>query len=179
MPMPTYENMRSKIRSGDLLVWSHLGWKSWYDFKIQTVRFLMRSEYCHVGVAWAVGGRIFVLEAVIPRVRIFPLSKLTPFYWLPMNLEWKPKTEEFALGRIGEPYSEIQAVKAFLNMLKPGEDAEWQCAEYVNAVLKKEGIDMGDITTPSEIVLAVQERYDIPMYYVTKEKKRRRNRKAP
>ncbi len=164
--MSKYNQVRSEIRSGDLLAWSHLGWRSWYDFKIQIVRFFTRSEYCHVGIAWVVGGRVFVLEAVQPKVRIFPLSKLKPFYWLPLKTEWSKASEEFALARVGEKYSELQAVKAFFDALKPGEDAEWQCAEYVNAVLRQEGIDLADKATPSNIVLAIQESKHVPMYYV-------------
>lgn len=164
--MPEYKDVRAEIRSGDLLAWSHTSWKSWYDMKIQIVRLLTQSEYCHVGVAWVTGGRVFALEAVQPRVRIFPLSKLTPFYWLPMNAQWAQKTEEYALSIIGDPYSEEQAIKAFFKMLKAGEDANWQCAEYVQSVLKNDGIDLGEIVTPSALVLAAQERVDAAVRYV-------------
>lgn len=165
--MPEYKDIRSEIRSGDLLAWSHTSWKSWYDIKIQAVRLFTQSEYCHVGIAWVIGGRVFALEAVQPRVRIFPLSKLTPFYWLPLNAPWAPKTEEYALSIIGESYSQEQAVAAFFKMLKAGEDANWQCAEYVQTVLKTDGIDLGNVVTPNAIVLAAQERPDVAMRYVT------------
>jgi hypothetical protein len=165
--MPKYQEIRPEIRSGDLFAWSHTSWKSWYDIKIQAVRLFTQSEYCHVGIAWVIGGRVFALEAVQPKVRIFPLSKLTPFYWLPMNAPWDPKTEEYALSIIGEPYSQEQAVAAFINMLKTGKDANWQCAEYVHEVLKTDGIDLGKKATPNAIVLAAQERPDVAMHYVT------------
>jgi len=58
-----YSEVRDTIKSGDLLAWSHRGWRTWYDIKIQAVRFFTQSEFSHVGVAWAVGGRVFVLEA--------------------------------------------------------------------------------------------------------------------
>lgn len=33
-----YKEIRPLIKSGDILAWSHRGWKSWYDIKIQFVR---------------------------------------------------------------------------------------------------------------------------------------------
>ena len=74
--MKKYSEYRDQIKSGDLLAWSHRGFRSWHDFKVQAVRLFTQSEYSHVGIAWVVGGRVFVIEAVEPRVRIFPLSKL-------------------------------------------------------------------------------------------------------
>lgn len=151
-----YLEARPKIRSGDLLAWSHRAWGSWYDLKVQAVRFFTQSEYCHVGIAWRVAGRLFALEAVQPRVRIFPLAKLTPFYWLPMGIHWSPIIEEFALQPVGEPYSENQAVLAFLGKLAIGEDHQWQCAEYAVEVLKACGLDVKCTATPTEVVRAVQ-----------------------
>ena len=153
-----YADARSLIKSGDLLAWSHRGWGSWYDLQIQAVRIFTRSEYCHVGVAWVIGGRVFVLEAVKPLVRIFPLSKLLPFYWLPLDAPWCVDAEELALSHIGEPYSTLQAINGFLQNLTPGEDSQWQCAEYVATVLRTNGVDLGDTITPSALVLAAQNR---------------------
>ena len=45
-----------------------------------------RSTYAHVGLAWVIGGRVFVLEAVKPRLRIYPLSKYANFYLLGLNV---------------------------------------------------------------------------------------------
>ena len=82
--MNHYANIRQHIKSGDLLAWSHRApwWASLRDCKIALVRLFTRSEYCHVGIAWVLGGRVFVIEAVKPEVRIYPLSKLAPFYWV-------------------------------------------------------------------------------------------------
>lgn len=163
--MVSYATVRPQIRSGDLLAWSHYGWGSFYDLQIQAVRLFQRSEYCHVGIAWAVGGRVFVLEAVKPKVRIFPLSKLSPFYWSPMSADWNPEGEEFALSNIGGEYSKWQAITAFLNKLKIGEDTKWECAEYVIEVLRRCGIDLDCRATPSAVVLAAQQR-GAPLHYV-------------
>ena len=151
-----YVEAREQVRSGDLLAWSHARWRSWYDFKIQVVRMFTRSEYCHVGIAWVIGGRVFVLEAVSAGVRIFPLSRLLPFYWLPLRAEWEPEVEAWALRQVGEPYSQWQAVLAGLGLLKPSDDSIWQCAEYAAEVARRSGVELGADATPNAVVVAAQ-----------------------
>jgi hypothetical protein len=124
-----YQDARQNIKSGDMLAWSHRGWGSWYDIKIQMVRFFTQSEYSHVGVAWVVGGRTLVIEAVTPKVRIYPLSKLGEFYWIPEYLRWTPEMEEKALSYVGTEYSQVEAVAAFFNTTIG--TAKMQCAKLV------------------------------------------------
>jgi len=151
-----YAAARQRLRSGDLLAWSHRGWGSWYDLQVQAVRIFSRSEYCHVGIAWVVGGRVFVLEAVGAGVRIMPLSRQMPCYWLPLGLDWPATAEEFALLHVGEPYSKWQAVLAGLRLLRPGADRVWQCAEFAWMVLAQAGRTLGRDVTPAGLVRAVQ-----------------------
>lgn len=145
-----YSDARSSIRSGDLLGFSHGSWRSWDDIKASLTRIFTRSEYSHVGVAWVVAGRVFVLEAVKPKVRIFPLSQSGDFYLVNLNAPWSLDTEEFSLARVGYDYSEIDAVKGFLNRLESGKVS--QCAAYVLEVLKKDGIDLGQRATPDAVI---------------------------
>lgn len=158
-----YSAVRPTIKSGDLLAWSHRGWGSWHDFKIQLVRCFTQSEYSHVAVAWVIGGRVFALEAVQPLVRIYPLSKLGDFYHLPMAADWSPATEEFALAHVGEPYSQLQAMAAFFGPLT--HDGLWECAEYASAVLQLAGVDLGPLATPTAVVREAQ-RQGSPCSYV-------------
>ena len=145
-----YEEARPLIKSGDLLAWTHKPWSSLYDLKIQLVRFFTRSEYSHVAIAWVIGERVFVIEAVIPLIRIYPLSKLGNFYWLPMDVKWNKETEALALSKIGERYSTFDAIKAYFTKLEY--DSRWECAEFVAKVLEYEGIDLGTEYIPSLIV---------------------------
>ncbi len=131
-----YAEIRPQIKSGDILAWSHKTWGSFYDLQVQAIRVFTRSEYHHIGIAWVVGDRVFVIEAVQPEVRIYPLSAQTPFYWIPCGAAyWDKPTEEYALSKVGEKYSKWEAIKGFFNILKNGEDAIWQCAELVNCTL--------------------------------------------
>lgn len=159
-----YNDARSHIRSGDLLAWSHRECRSFYDLKIQVVRLFEKSEYSHVGVAWVVGGRVFVLEAVMPKIRIYPLSKAGDFFWLPMNAPWTVAAEEFALGEVGALYSQWQAVLAFFGKVK--RDQFWYCDEYARAILSANGVELENELMPSGLVRAAQKRGS-PLYFVS------------
>ena len=161
-----YAEAREQLKSGDLLAWSHERWWSFYDFKIQLVRMFTRSVYCHVGICWCVGGRVFVLEAVSAGVRIFPLSRELPFYWIPLHAHWESEVEAWALRQVGEPYSQWQAVLAGLGLLKPGEDSIWQCAEYTLEVLRRGGVDLGMTATPNAVVLSAQRQAGSVLHFV-------------
>ena len=158
-----YDDVRNQIRSGDLLAWSHRGWNSLYDIKIQLVRMFTQSEYSHVGTAWVVGGRVFVIEAVKPKVRIYPLSKLGSFYHIPMGAQWKLETEELAIKHVGEKYSEFDALVAFFLPLGPQKVSE--CAALVLNIMRADGIDLGNRATPDAVVYQAQ-LYGYPTYYV-------------
>lgn len=151
-----YVDYRDSIKSGDLLAWSHRGWKSWYDIKVQMVRFFTQSEYSHVGTAWVYGGRIFVIESVSPYIRIVPLSNLLPCYLIKIYAPWKYETEKFALSLVGiGGYSQWEAVKAFFR--KNDNPDKWECAEFVHELWKKDSLSLTPYKdTPSEVVLEAQ-----------------------
>jgi hypothetical protein len=159
-----YADNRDTIRSGDLLAWTHRSWKTFYDLQVQAVRFFTQSEYCHVGVAWVIGNRVFVIESVTPTIRIVPLSNLLPFYHLPVKADWTPDVESYALSLVGNgKYSKIEAIKAGLGHELDEHDSKWECAEFAISVLKRAGIDLGKVATPSAVVLAAQ-RLNSPLY---------------
>lgn len=145
-----YSEYRSRIKSGDILGFSHEGWGSFRDFKIQMVRIFTRSNYSHVGIAVELSGRLFCLESVMPEARLYPLSKLGSFYHIGMNANWTPEVEEKAFSHIGDKYSQWEAVKAFFVDL--GQKTS-QCAAFVDTVMGYLGWDMGAKQTPDAIVL--------------------------
>ena len=160
-----YQDARPLIRSGDVLAWSHRGIRSWHDLKIWFVRLFTRSEYSHVGLAWVTDGRVFVIEAVMPLVRVYPLSKLLDHgcFWIPSKAPWKATTEEYAMACVGDVYSQIQAMEAPFEM--PPADKLWECAELAASILKMDGIDLGTVYTPSAVVQAALER-GYPLQYL-------------
>lgn len=154
-----YTAIRDQIQSGDVLAWSHYEWASWYDLQVQAVRICTESEYCHVGLAWVAGGRVWCIESVEPVVRVVPLSNLVGrgFYWLPMRVQMSEQELEFALAKVGHGrYSKLQAVQAQLGTLAIGVDDQWECAELVIAARRLSGCDLGNKATPAAVVLAAQ-----------------------
>lgn len=145
----TYTEVRPTIKSGELLAWSHRGWKTWHCIQIQMVRFFTQSEYSHVGIAWVVGGRVLVLEAVQPKVRIYPLSSLGDFYLLRGFIPWSNDIEEIALSQVGKEYSKIEAIASFFNK---SINTKWQCAKYVQHIAECAGRKLFGRATPSSVV---------------------------
>ncbi len=129
-----YTQARELIRSGDVLAWSHRPLRSWLDLQIALVRAFTRSEWSHVGIAWAIGGRLFVLDAVSSAgVRIFPLSRTDSFTWVARG-QWSAVQEQIALAHVGQPYSKWDAIRAFFG-LSDASNGRWFCSEFVCAVL--------------------------------------------
>lgn len=162
-----YEDIRPIIKSGDILAWSEGSWTSFSGIQNNIIRIFTRSEYSHVGVAYVAGGRVFVIEAVVPMIRIFPLSKLLPFYHFesPDNW-WSTDIEESYLNKVGKPYSKVEAIKAFLGYSTDGEE-QWECAKLINRVLMNVDKDFDkQPDTPTAVVKFIQSKYNIPAVYV-------------
>lgn len=127
-----------------------------------------RSEYSHVGIAWVVGGRVLVIEAVMPLVRVFPLSKLLSngAYWVPMGASWSEETEEYAMQALGDPYSQWEAIVAPFE--QPPENKMWECAELVARTMHIDGINLGTVYTPSALVQSALENHST-LHYIDHE----------
>lgn len=150
-----YSEYRSSIKSGDLLVWKVTSNKTISKITSTIIRLFTLSEYTHVGIAWYIGNRLFVIEACSAGIRLLPLSQCTSFYHIPMYVNWKAEYENALLSEIGTSYSYIDAIKGYLKILKPNGNNSWQCAELANYFYKVTGRDYEDNLTPSTLVSAV------------------------
>jgi hypothetical protein len=162
-----YSNIRSTIKSGDVIAWSEGGWSNWHDIQVSIVRMFTESEYSHIGVAYVVAGRVFVVEAVVPLIRIFPLSKLTPFFYFKApDTWWSDKMEEELVSKVGLPYSKLEAIKAFMGMNTDGTE-NWECAKLVNKTLMTADAGFDAVKdVPTDIVKYIMDKYNIPAVYV-------------
>ena len=152
--MAEYKDVRDSIKSGDLLAWSANKLTSFKDFQVQAIRVFDRTEYTHVGIAWRVADRLFVIEAVTPHVRIVPLSNELPCYHIPMEVEWTEELEKRILSYVGNPmyeYSKWEAIKAFFGWNKKG-NTKLECAEFVQIIYEKAGLAFKTRATPSDVV---------------------------
>ena len=168
--MKKYNEVRDSIKSGDIIALTHTEWDSLYDLQVQAVRIFTQSEYAHVALTWVVGGRVFVIESVTPKIRIMPLSNLkdSGFYWIPTNHPMTDAELEYGLSKVGMgEYSKLQAVQGQLETLHIGEDDEWQCSELVIAMRRLSGLDLGPKATPAAVVQKALEK-GLTLSYVTK-----------
>jgi hypothetical protein len=166
-----YNTIRDEIKSGDLIALTHTKIRSWYDLKVMAVRFFTKSEYCHVGIAHVYAGRVWLIESVMPKIRMVPLSLMADggFYWVPSKVLMTEPELEFLVSHIGKgDYSQWQAILAQLNHLKNGADELWECAEFVISGRWLSGADLGGKATPSAVIRAAQDDGD-PVFFVSKQ----------
>ncbi|MES2262079.1 MAG: hypothetical protein V4724_26460 [Pseudomonadota bacterium] len=166
--MNAYSDYRSRIKSGDLIALTHYKWTSWYDLQVQAVRVFTQSEYSHVGIAWEIGGRLFLIESVAPFVRITPMSQLARdgFYHVPLDVPISDAELEFALAEVGTgAYSKWESVLAKLRRLPIGANHAWSCAEFTIWCRALSGVHLGDVATPSAVVRSAQDQ-GRPVYFV-------------
>lgn len=162
--MAEYVPYRKHVRSGDLLAWSTSKTASLGDLMVKAIRVFTMSEYNHVGIAWRMGDRLMVIEAVPPEVRIYPLSKLTPFYHVDMDIDWKSEYDDLLLDYVGLEYSTWQALISYFR--KPDVDNKLQCVELALDFYKNAGIELVCDYTPAGIVEACLERSGTGLHLV-------------
>jgi len=163
----TYDQIRPLIKTGDLLSFSHKAHGSWYDFQIHMVRKATESEFSHVGIAYVVYDRVFILEAVTSGVRMYPLSRALPFYFVSNPQELSDAALEWAFQHIGNEYeSKWRMVLATFIDIDLKNNHRFQCSEYVNGILMMNDQELTAIDTPSSIVEAAMQHWG-SLQYVT------------
>lgn len=165
--MSSYEQRRNEIKTGDILAWSHGGnWNSWKNLQLNLIRMSTMSEYTHVGIAYVMDGRVFIIEAVIPEIRISILSKELPCFLLKTPFEFKDEHKEKLLSKVGLPYSKWEAIKSVFTKDTNGQSV-WECAKLVNQTLKDFDIGFDDMhDTPSNVVRYLQEKHGCELLFI-------------
>lgn len=174
--MPTFAEIKDKIKPGDILALHDEFVPSWYGLKIEAVQ-LFTGKYCHVGILDVVDGEVRVLESVIPLIRNVALKDTAAkgFFWIPMNKPLNAVSREFAYSKVGVGgYSQIEAIRAgvdmYLHETLPNDnqrDHLWECARFVRAVMEKNNVFLGEYDVPTSVVQAAQIAYNAPAIEVT------------
>lgn len=125
--MLQYKDIRSEIKSGDLISYSRKGLISYL------IRFVTKSKFSHVGIAWVISGRVLILEATFKNgVSVRSLSS-EDFYWSKGLKPWSEDMETRAIARLEKSYSVLNAIKVGLG-ISPTHYGEI-CTLYVDDVL--------------------------------------------
>lgn len=133
-----YSKLRDQIRTGDLLAWEITSFSEKSDLFLFLYQKIFKIKYSHVGIAVRIDDRVFVAEAVPPRVRLFPLSLKDDFYYIPCHLESNPKYLDYLLKDIGKPYSLFDLIKSIFNLSFNPEN--FYCSEYCADFYKAVGL---------------------------------------
>jgi len=160
-----YKDHREEIRSGDLLVWSNDRVSVLSNCYLSIIRFFTTSEYAHVGIAIRIFGRLFVLEATSPYIRLAPVSLKDQFYHIPLKIKWNTNYIDMLFQYVGCKYSMFDAIRGYLGLVLKKDD-RWQCVELAIDFYKKIGLDFGDNYTPTGFVKNVLEISKKPIYLV-------------
>ena len=156
MEQELYGSVRDNIKSGDLLIWGKNKLSPISNTLLHLIRILTLSDYAQVGIAWRIGGRLFVVEATIPEIRVTTVSNLEEFYYVNMNIEFTDSLRDWLLDKVGLKYSFKDALRACFGKTCVNDD-RWQCAELANHFYKLSGKDFGTAYTPGQLVYAATE----------------------
>lgn len=142
-----YTDARPHIQSGDIL-----GWRD-HNLFARIIRRVTMSAYSHVGTAWRVSDRVFVIEALGSKgVRMAPLSQRAPFWHVKMHSPWTPEAERFALETLDAEYAWIDALFAGLGIPMTN-GGRWICSEFSREVSRLCGEKIPDtVQTPGQLI---------------------------
>lgn len=166
-----YVEERHRMKSGDLLAWDEGRGGILSKITVSLVRLFTGSRYGHVGVIWVCSGRVFVIEASQPHVRITPLSSIKEFFYISTRLRWRKDYEYFLLSKIGLEYSLLDCIRAYLGILNNKDNDSYQCAELACEFYKLTGIITDNFYEPGCLVDAIVEtRKSQPLLITNKNK---------
>lgn len=111
-------DMKHKIKTGDLLAFTVRRYGTIVSFILWLYQKITRVKFSHVGVAMWSGNRLFIVEAVSPRVVMTPISKVNDFFLIPVELDKPPELvqADFLMDFIETPYSLIDMVTYYLGL---------------------------------------------------------------
>lgn len=150
------------IQSGDLLVWSKDKRSTLSNVYLNVIRVATSSEYAHTAIAWRINGRLFIVEATMPNIRLIPVFADDEFYHIPMGLEWQNDSEEYLIDKLGLLYSLMDAMRGYFGITVEN-DRKYQCAELCKEFYELHGYVLECGLTPAKLVKCILEKYDRTM----------------
>lgn len=161
-----YSKVRNELKTGDLVAWKVSKIGGFFDFILYLYHKIFGAEYVHVGTVYNTGDRVYVIEAIPPAVRIFPLSMRKDFYLIQTNIESTPNRLNVQLEDVGKKYSLFDMVKGIFNLARSSDS--YYCSEETAKYYKEIGyIDDEDYgQTPDTLVNHIIKKYGIIPVFV-------------
>lgn len=154
-----YSKMRSEITTGDLIAYDTEEIDSFFGFVLYLYQKILKARYTHVGVAVCMGGRVFLLEATPPSVRLIPLTMCGNFYHIKTDIQVpESKMMNVLFTLIGKSYSIFDLIKSKFGIAN--DDSDLYCSELAGDFYNTFGYitDRKAGNTPDSIVEAVLKR---------------------
>lgn len=140
-----YAKARDLIQDGDILLYANDG-----TLVSRIVAWWTRSDFTHVGMAYRLGQRIFVLEAYPGQgVRMVPLSLRVPKKVKQMGFTWTDLADDIAMNDMMKPYSKWEAFLAGLGFRTKDSNGSYICTEYVAKICATFGFEFDCDFTPA------------------------------
>lgn len=132
-----YNKFRSNIiRNGDLLAWKNDG-----TVLGNLVSYITKGVYTHVGIAWTLHNRAYVLDAFWKGgVRLRALEDNLPVDIIHTKIKWNSEIEDSAMSKLGRSYNYLNAALLGFD-ITPNYDSE-VCSLYAASTLRKGGINI-------------------------------------
>ena len=149
-----YSEYRDKIKDGDILFYSCDG-----SLTSKIVSKWTKSEYTHVGMAYTIGNRVFVIESYPGvGVRMVPMSLRIPHTVVSMGFVWNDNADVVAMNNMMKPYGWLDLVKAAFGW-KIFSSKGFICTEYVVDIAKTLGfVFKEDKLRPIDLYQELKER---------------------
>lgn len=122
-----YSEIRDTLKTGDLVSWKAGKINSLFSFVLKIYQKILKPKSVHVGIVLCLGGRIFVVEARPPAVRIYPLSMMDDFYLVKTDIPFEQNNIDFLLREVGVPYGVFDLIQGLLNL--DNDHSEVYCSE--------------------------------------------------
>ena len=154
-----YSKMRNEIKTGDLIAYDTEEIDSFFGFVLYLYQKILKAKYTHVGIAVRMGGRVFIVEATPPEVRLVPLAMCGDFYHIKTNMSVSEQGMTSNLfSHLGKKYSLFDLLKSKIGFANDNSDL--YCSELAGDFYNTFGYitDRKAGATPDSIVEAVLER---------------------
>jgi hypothetical protein len=140
-----YAEARDLINDGDILLYGNDG-----TLISRVISWWTKSEFTHVGMAYRLGQRIFVIEAYPGQgVRMEPLSLRIPKKVKRMGFVWTDLADGIAMNDMMKPYSKWEASLAGLGFRTKDSNGRYICTKYVAEICKALGFEFECDYTPA------------------------------
>lgn len=151
-----YSEIRNKIKTGDLIATDEAPIDSFFGLVLSLYQKILGAKYTHVGIAVRMGGRVFVVEATPPEVRLVPISMFGDFKLIPTDMKGSENSHlEYLFSSLGKKYSILDMLKGTLGIA--GSNSDYYCSELAGDFYNSFGylVDRTVGHSPDSIVEAV------------------------